>query len=202
MTVLGYKPSTLALWVVLALPALTMISPLLGGDAQAFHRLLHPTGEWAARFLIIGMMASGLMLLFKGRQWPRWLVHHRRDIEVAAFVYAALHTFVYLTDRGTLDRIIEALPQTEIWTGWLAMALFVPLVLTSNDAAQRWLKTSWKTLQRWSYPAAVLVLIHWASLHDWGSWPPAALHFGPLIGLWTYRLWYWYLRPRLPMATA
>ena len=30
-------------------------------------------------------------------------------------------------DRGTLDRIVEALPQTDIWTGWLAMLIFVPL---------------------------------------------------------------------------
>ena len=201
MTISGYKPSTLALWVVLALPALTMISPLLGGDAQAFHRLLHPTGEWAARFMIIGMMASGLMLLFKTHQWPRWLVHHRRDIEVAAFVYAALHTLVYVVDRGTLARIIEALPQTEIWTGWLAMLIFVPLAFTSNNTAQRWLHTGWKTLQRFSYPAAVLVLIHWAALHDWGGWVGPVINFAPLIGLWAYRLWYWYLRPR-PLATA
>lgn len=202
MTFLGYKPSTLALWVVLSLPALTMIGPLLGDDARAFHRLLHPTGEWAARFMIIGMMASGLMLVFRGRQWPRWLMHHRRDIEVAAFVYAALHTLVYVIDRGTLDRIIAALPQTEIWTGWLAMLIFVPLAITSNNPAQRWLHTGWKTLQRAAYPAAVLVLIHWASLHDWGSWPPAAVHFGPLVGLWGYRLWFWYLRPRAPLAAA
>ena len=129
MSFFGYKPSTLILWIVLALPGLTMIGPLFGDDPQAFHRLLHPTGEFAARFMIIGMMASGLMLLFRGRSWPRWLLHHRRDIEVAAFIYAALHTVVYVIDRGTLDRIIEALPQTEIWTGWLAMLIFVPLVL-------------------------------------------------------------------------
>lgn len=202
MTFPGYKPSTLALWVVLALPALTMISPLLGDDDRAFHRLLHPTGEWAARLMIIGMMASGLMLLFKGRQWPRWLMHHRRDIEVAAFVYAALHTLVYVIDRGTLARIIEALPETFIWTGWLAMALFLPLAVTSNNAAQRWLHSGWKTLQRAAYPAAVLVLIHWAALHDWGSWQAPAIQFAPLVALWAYRLWYWYLRPRAPLAAA
>jgi len=28
-----------------------LIGPLFGDDAQAFHRLLHPTGEWAARFV-------------------------------------------------------------------------------------------------------------------------------------------------------
>ena len=61
MIFLGYKPSTLILWAVLSLPALTMVGPLFGDDAQAFHRLLHPTGEWAARFMIIGMMASALL---------------------------------------------------------------------------------------------------------------------------------------------
>lgn len=196
MTILGYKPSTLILWIVLALPGLTMLPALTGGDPEALHRLLHPTGEFAARFMIIGMMASGLMLLFRGQSWPRWLMHHRRDIEVAAFVYAALHTVIYVIDQGTLDRILAALPKTDIWTGWLAMAIFVPLAVTSNDAAQRWLRTGWKALQRLAYPAAVLVLIHWAALHDWGSWPPAAVHFGPLIALWLYRLWYWNLRSR------
>ena len=109
MTFFGYKPSTLILWVVLCLPALAILPALFGDDAKAFHRLLHPTGEWAARFMIIGMMASGLMLLFKGRSWPRWLVHHRRDIELAAFAYAALHTLVYVIDRGTLQRILDPL---------------------------------------------------------------------------------------------
>lgn len=202
MTFLGYKPSTLALWVVLSLPALTMIGPLLGDDARAFHRLLHPTGEWAARFMIIGMMASGLMLLFRGRQWPRWLVRHRRDIEVAAFLYAALHALIYVIDRGTVERIIEQLSQLRIWTGWLAFVIFVPLAVTSNDAAQRWLGTGWKTMQRLAWPAAVLVLFHWAAMKDWGGWQPAAIHFGPLLALWAYRLWYWYLRPRAPLAAA
>ncbi|WP_136646334.1 sulfite oxidase heme-binding subunit YedZ [Tabrizicola sp. YIM 78059] len=196
MTLTGQKPSTLILWAVLALPVLPMIGPLLGNDPEAFHHLLRPTGEWAARFMIIGMMASGLMLLFKGKSWPRWLLHHRRDIEVAAFAYAALHTLVYVIDRGSLDRIIDALKHTEIWTGWLAFLIFVPLALTSNDAAQRRMHGGWKLLQRAAYPAAVLVLIHWAALHNWGSWQPAAVHFAPLVALWAYRAWYWYLRER------
>ena len=44
MTILGYKPSTLILWVVLALPGLPLLPALMGDDPQAFHRLLHPTG--------------------------------------------------------------------------------------------------------------------------------------------------------------
>lgn len=190
------KRSTYILWAAMALPALGMIGPLFGGDPRAFHRLLHPTGEWAARLMIIGMMASGLMLLFRGQNWPRWLLHHRRDIGVAAFAYAALHTLVYVIDRGSLARIIEALPETYIWTGWLAMLLFVPLAATSNNAAQRWLRAGWKQVQRLAWPAALLVLIHWAALHDWSGWAPALVNFGPLLAIWAYRIWFWTLRPR------
>ena len=98
------------------------------------------------------------------------------------------------TDRAA--RITEALPETYIWTGWLAMLLFVPLAITSNNAAQRWLRAGWKQVQRLAWPAAVLVLLHWAALHDWGGWAPALVNFGPLLALWAYRLWFWYLRPR------
>ncbi len=192
----SYQRSTYILWAVMALPALPMIGPLFGSDPQAFHHLLHPTGEWAARLMIVGMMASGLLLLFRGRQWPRWLLHHRRDIEVAAFAYAALHTIVYVIDRGSLARIVEALPHTYIWTGWLAMLLFVPLAVTSNNTAQRRLRAGWKQVQRLAWPAAVLVLLHWAALHNWGGWAPAMVHFGPLLAIWAYRLWYWTLRQR------
>lgn len=192
----SHQRSTYILWAVMALPGLTMIGPLFGSDPRAFHGLLHPTGEWAARLMIVGMMASGLLLLFRARQWPRWLLHHRRDIEVAAFAYAALHTIVYVIDRGSLARITEALPHTYIWTGWLAMLLFVPLAITSNNAAQRWLRAGWKQVQRLAWPAAVLVLIHWAALHNWGGWAPAMVHFGPLLAIWAYRLWYWTLRQR------
>lgn len=192
--------SSYVLWAVMAVPALGMLGPISGDDDRAFRHLLAGSGEWAARLMILGMMASGLMLLFRGQAWPRWLMHHRRDIEVAAFAYAALHTWVYVIDRGSLDAILAQLPHTFIWTGWAAFALFLPLAVTSNDLSQRWLSAGWKTMQRLAYPAAVLVLVHWAALHNWGSWPPATVHFGPLIGLWAYRLWYWYLRPLKPQG--
>lgn len=166
MTLPGQKPSTLILWLVLCLPAVPMVGALSGDDPKAFHGLLRPTGEWAARFMILGMMASGLMLLFRGRSWPRWLVHHRRDIEVAAFLYATLHLLVYLIDRGTPERIVDQLSQVRIWTGWLAFLIIAPLAITSNNAAQRWLHGGWKPLQRDAYPAAVLVLFHWAAMKD------------------------------------
>jgi methionine sulfoxide reductase heme-binding subunit len=96
---------------------MSMVGALAGDDPKALHRLAHRTGECAARFMTIGMMASGLKHLFWRHSWPRWLVHHGRDLGVAAFLYATLLMVVYTIDRGTLDRLLDARPRIEIWTG-------------------------------------------------------------------------------------
>ena len=184
------------LWFILSLPALGMFSALTGDDARAFHRLLHPTGEFAARFMIISMLATPLMMMFRTQRWPRWLVKNRRYFGVAAFGYAALHTVFYLIDEGTAAKVIADLPKLYIWTGWVAFAIFVPLAVTSMDYFVRKMGPNWKTLQRTTYAAAVLTLLHWAALHDWGGVGPALVHFLPLAALEAYRVWYWYLRPR------
>ena len=184
------------LWLLLSVPALEMMPALLTGEGRAFHGLLHPTGETSARLLIISMMATPLVLLFKGWRGPLWLKKNRRYFGVAAFGYAALHTYVYLVDKGSLDRILSEATRFDIWTGWLAFAIFIPLAATSMDLAVRRLGTAWKPLQRWTYAAAVLTLLHWASLHDWGHPAGALIHFAPLAGLTLYRVWWLYLRPR------
>jgi sulfoxide reductase heme-binding subunit YedZ len=54
------------LWLLLALPAFGMASALASStDPRIFHELLHPTGEISARFMIIAMLASSLVLFFK-----------------------------------------------------------------------------------------------------------------------------------------
>lgn len=185
------------LWLLLAVPAIFILNDAFTSDnRRILHILVHPTGEFAARFMIISMMATPLAMLFKGWRGPRWLVKNRRYFGVAAFGYAALHTLFYLMDKGSLDRIILELPRFYIWTGWLAFVIFLPLAATSMDYFVRLLGPRWKSLQRWVYAAAVLTLLHWASLHNWNGWPPALMHFGPLILLTLYRLWWLYLRPR------
>ncbi len=190
------------LWCLLALPAVGMTSALTGSDdPKIFHELLHPTGEFSARFMIIAMLASPLALIFRGWRGPQWLKKNRRYFGVAAFGYAALHTLFYLVDEGSLNRVIADIPKLYIWTGWLAFVIFIPLAVTSMDYFVRRMGRSWKTLQRTTYAAAVLTLVHWAALHDWGGVGGALVHFGPLALLEAYRLWYWYLRPRKPVAS-
>ena len=185
------------LWVILALPAAGMVNAAATStDADVFQRLLHPSGEFSARFMIIAMMATPLTILLRGWRVPMWLLRNRRYFGVAAFGYAALHTLFYVVDLATLQNILEQVPRLDIWTGWVAFVIFIPLAATSMEYFVRAMGPGWKRLQRWTYLAAVLTLVHWAALHDWGGVGPALLHFVPLGLLEAYRIWFRYFRPR------
>ena len=184
-------------WAVLAsLGVMMTFTALTSDDPRVFHQLVHPSGETSARLLIVLMMATPLAMLLKGWRGPQWLKRNRRYLGVASFGYALLHTIFYLLDKASLTTVVDELPRLYIWTGWIAFIIFVPLALTSMDYFVRKMGTWWKWLQRWTYGAAVLTLVHWAALNDWNSAAPALVHFGPLIALEAYRVWYWYLRPR------
>ena len=173
--ILNKKPT---FWLLLAIPALLMLRRYASGDLIAMD-MLHPTGEWAARLMIIAMVLSPLVSLLGPRPWLNWLVQRRRALGVAAFVYSVLHLLFYLIDMGNLEDILAEFWALGIWTGWAAMLLFVPLALTSNDSSMRRLKAGWKQLQRLVYPAAVLVLVHWIFIHN--NLIPALVHFVPLV---------------------
>lgn len=163
--------------LLLAIPALFMLLRFYSGDVLAMD-MLHPTGEWSARLMIIAMMLSPLVSLLGPKPWLGWLVQRRRALGVAAFAYAVLHLIFYVIDMGNLDDMLAEFWALGIWTGWAAMLLFVPLAMTSNDASMRRLKAGWKRLQRLVYPAAVLVLVHWIFIHN--NLGPALVHFIPL----------------------
>ncbi len=164
-------------WLLLSIPGLLMLQRFLSGDVLAMD-MLHPTGEWSARLMIVAMMLSRLVAVLGPKPWLSWLVQRRRALGVAAFAYAVLHLIFYLIDMGNLDDILAEFWALGIWTGWAAMLLFVPLAMTSNDASMRRLQAGWKRLQRLVYPAALLVLVHWIFIHN--NLGPALVHFIPL----------------------
>ena len=172
-------------WLLLALPSFGMIHAASQAGAD-LEELLHPTGEFSVRFLIIAMALTPLVQLFPASQLIRWLLARRRALGVASFGYAALHTIFYVLAMGNLKDMLAELGATGIWTGWLAMLLFVPMAITSNDAAMRALRAGWKRIQRLAYPAALLTLLHWVTVHDGAM--GAAVHFAPLAVLEAVRL--------------
>lgn len=179
------------IWALLALPSLPMMLAILSGatnedGAAATEFLLHPTGEFAARFMIITMIITPFCMMFPAAGFWRWMRKRRRYFGVAAFAYAALHTILYILDMGSVRAMLGEFTALGIWTGWLAMFVFIPLAATSNDWAVRRLGSAWKPLQRWVYLAALATLLHWMFVHN--DIGPALVHFIPLAGLEAYRI--------------
>jgi len=172
-------------WVVLAIPAIAMIIGFVQDPVTAFD-LVHPSGEFSVRLMIVAMMVSPLRAILGRRGWLDWLLSRRRALGVAACGYGVLHLAFYLYDMGDWAMIAEEALIFSIWTGYLALIIFVAMALTSNNAAQRALRANWKRLQRLVYPAALLIALHWFYVD--GEWKGMAMHFVPLLVLETARI--------------
>ena len=174
------------LWLLLALPGGGTIIRYATG-ATFYGEVVHSTGQLSAQLLIVTMAVTPLQLMFPGRGWVRWLLLRRRYFGVAAFGYAALHTAVYLIRTGVFGDILADAAEPGLLTGWIALAIFVPLAVTSNDASVRRLRRLWKRLHRWVYAAAILTFAHWVlTAFD----PvPGLIHLSVLAALEAYRLW-------------
>ena len=82
-------------WALLALPSVPLVIGLTRGS-MSYGELMHVSGEFSARFMILALMVTPLMIAFSSHRWPRWLLARRRYLGVAAFGYAGLHTVAYL----------------------------------------------------------------------------------------------------------
>ena len=174
------------LWVLLALPAAATIVRYATG-ATFYGEVVHSTGQLSAQLLILTMAVTPAQLMFPRRAWVRWLLRRRRYFGVASFGYAVLHTAVYLIRTGAFGDILADAAEPGLLTGWIALAIFVPLAITSNDASVRRLRRLWKRLHRWVYAAAILTFAHWVlTAFD----PvPGLIHLAVLAALEAYRLW-------------
>lgn len=151
------------LWLLFALPGAWILGHwALTPQTYGYGHAIADSGDWAAWLLLATLAVTPVRLLFRARKWTNRLLRRRRDLGVASFAYAAGHTVIYLYDRASLGRVIADLDMEELIVGWLALALFIPLAVTSNDKSVRALKRAWKSLHRLVYPAAVLTFVHWA----------------------------------------
>lgn len=174
------------LWLLLALPLLWLSNEFRAGDLF-YGEVMHLSGEFSVRLLMIALAATPLRLLFSNARWPNWLLHQRRYIGVASFAYAALHTVVYVNHKRDLDLIISEAADFSMWTGWVALVIFVALAITSNDASVRRLRRRWKKLHRWVYLAALLTFAHW--IFAAFDFLPGLIHLSLILALECYRLW-------------
>ena len=178
--------SSYFLWLVLALPLLWIGNGLRTGETY-YGEFIHHSGEFAARLLLLTLAITPLRLYFSESNWPNWLLHRRRYFGVAAFVFAVAHTLVYLDRKIGTGLLLQEAAEFSMWTGWLALVIFVPLFLTSNDASVRRLRRRWKKLHRWVYLAALLTFMHWIFVAY--NFIPGLIHFLILVFLEAYRIW-------------
>ena len=126
-------------------------------------------GEWALRFLILGLAVTPLLRFARIN-----LVKYRRALGLIAFIYVVLHLGVYLAlDKqffwGEIGKDIIKRPYITI--GMAAFLMLVPLAATSNRYSIRKLGSAgWRNLHRLVYSAVLAGAIHYLLLVK--AWPP------------------------------
>ena len=160
-----------------------VVSDSLGPDPA--EHLMHVTGEWVMRFLVLVLLATPLARY----GWPR-LARYRRMLGLYVWFYATLHLLVFaqVFIGWSGEQLIEELADRPyVLVGFLAWLILVPLGITSAHAIRRKMGRQWKRLHKATYLVAVLGWLHllWLSRSDVGDAVVYGLIFGVLL---LYRL--------------
>lgn len=170
-----------AVFLICLLPFLALVRAValnsLGPDPA--EHLMHVTGEWVMRLLVLVLLATPLARW----GWPR-LARYRRMLGLYVWFYATLHLLVfaqvYIGWSG--EQLIEELAERPyVLVGFLAWLILVPLGITSAHVIRRKMGRRWRQLHKLTYVVAVLGWLHllWLSRSDVGD----AVVYGALFGL-------------------
>ena len=179
-----------SLWLILTIPGVMTTINYINGKLN-YNMIMHISGEFSGRFLVISLIAPPIALMFPKGGVSKWLIRNRRFFGVAAFAYTLLHTIFYVL-KYPISQLVNEFSDLAILTGWVAFLIFIPLAITSTDAAVKKMGAAWKKLQRWVYLAAFMAFTHWALLGFEGehaSMGGALFHFVPVMLLQVYRVW-------------
>jgi len=122
--------------------------------------LLHGTGDWALRLLLVTLAVTPLKRLTGWRRPVLW----RRMLGLFSFFYASLHFTIWLVlDRELLwsEILVDLTKRPYIVVGFTAFLILLALAVTSNSWSMRRLGTGWKRLHRLAYLAALLGILHY-----------------------------------------
>ena len=144
-----------------------VVSNSLGPDPA--EHLMHVTGEWVMRFLVLVLLATPLARY----GWPR-LARYRRMLGLYVWFYATLHLLVFaqVFIGWSGEQLAEELAERPyVLVGFLAWLILVPLGITSLHAIRRRMGRHWRRIHRMTYAIAVLGWLHllWLSRSDVGE---------------------------------
>jgi sulfoxide reductase heme-binding subunit YedZ len=177
----------------------TLISYDLGNlGARPLTEIIHQTGLWTLRFLLISLAITPL---HRALCWPR-LVLVRRMVGVAAFAYGLAHFATYIVDESFNLRMVasEIVLRLYLTIGFAALSLLAVLAVTSTDGLiKRIGGRRWRRIHQLAYGIGLLALLHYFMQSKLGFGEPllmAAL-FGWSLG---YRAIAWLRRDEGALA--
>ena len=138
------------------------------GPDPAEH-LMHVTGEWVMRFLVLVLLATPLARY----GWPR-LARYRRMLGLYVWFYATLHLLVFaqVYIGWSAEQLVEELAERPyVLVGFLAWLILVPLGITSAHTIRKKMGRHWRQLHKLTYVVAFLGWLHllWLSRSDVGE---------------------------------
>jgi sulfoxide reductase heme-binding subunit YedZ len=149
-------------WSLGLLPILWLIYvfSVHGSGPNPVTDVLHLTGLWGMGFLLGSLAVRPLVQLGKFRALHAW----KKILGLLGFFYGTIHALIYMAldqgwDWGELAD--DFTKRIHIRFGMIALALLIPLALTSNLWSQRKLGRKWKTLHVLVFPAVTLVGLHY-----------------------------------------
>jgi methionine sulfoxide reductase heme-binding subunit len=186
-------PMLIVLWHWVSLVR-TGLAPALTSNPVEY--TIRDLGEWALRFLILGLAITPLVRLTKTPALTAW----RRIIGVTAFSYVVVHLMVYLVIDLELSLTAlwaDVVKRTYITFGMAAFLLLIPLAVTSTNG---WLKRlgakNWRRLHKAAYATALLGGVHFLFMVK-GNQPEPKIYLAIIVLLLLARL-----VPKKAMAVA
>ncbi len=152
-----------AVFLALLTPFLVLVfDSVTGGlSANPIEDVLHRSGLWGLRILLLSLAITPLKRLFG---W-NVLMRFRRMVGLFAFFYLVLHFSIYLgLDRffSFGDIVEDVAVRPFITVGFASLLLLLPLAVTSTKKMVKRLGGKrWTRLHRLVYPAAVGGVIHY-----------------------------------------
>lgn len=126
--------------------------------AKPITALIHATGEWAVRILLLSLAITPLRRI---AHLPKLIVI-RRMLGLGVLAYALIHLSLYVVDENfVLTKVAsEIVLRFYLTIGFVALVGLIVLGTTSTDGMVRRLGPSWHRLHKAVYAIAALALLH------------------------------------------
>ena len=149
-------------WVLCLLPLVVLAYRAAAGDltANPISFLTNWLGQWTFRLLLATLALTPLRVLLR----TSWQINLRRLLGLFTFFYACLHFSVWILVDHFFNwdqMVIDIVKRRYITVGMLALALLVPLAVTSTQGMVKRLGgVNWRRLHRLVYVIGMLAALH------------------------------------------